>query len=171
MTGLDPDGDRIIEIASVVTNSDLEILGEGPVLAISQPENVMAAMDNWNQKTHGGTGLIDRVRDSNISEHDAEQQTLDFLREFLPEKTSPLCGNSICQDRRFLYRSMPKLEAFFHYRNLDVSSIKELANRWRPDICNRFVKSGGHRALNDVLDSIEELKFYREHFFLDKPIT
>ena len=131
----------------------------------------MAAMDSWNQKTHGGTGLIDRVRDSNISEHDAEQQTLDFLKEFLPEKTSPLCGNSICQDRRFLYRSMPKLEAFFHYRNLDVSSIKELANRWRPDICNRFVKSGGHRALNDVLDSIEELKFYREHFFLDKPIT
>ena len=171
MTGLDPDGDRIIEIASVVTNSDLEILGEGPVLAISQPENVMAAMDDWNQKTHGGTGLIDRVRDSSITEHDAEQQTLAFLKEFLPEKTSPLCGNSICQDRRFLYRSMPELEAFFHYRNLDVSSIKELANRWRPDICNRFVKSGGHRALNDVLDSIEELKFYREHFFLDKPIT
>jgi oligoribonuclease len=171
MTGLDPDGDRIIEIASVVTNSDLEILGEGPVLAISQPENVMAAMDDWNQKTHGGTGLIDRVRDSSITEHDAEQQTLAFLKEFLPEKTSPLCGNSICQDRRFLYRSMPELEAFFHYRNLDVSSIKELANRWRPDICNGFVKSGGHRALNDVLDSIEELKFYREHFFLDKPIT
>ncbi|MCP4950469.1 MAG: oligoribonuclease [Proteobacteria bacterium] len=171
MTGLDPDGDRIIEIASVVTNSDLEILGEGPVLAISQPENVMAAMDSWNQRTHGGTGLIDRVRDSSISEHDAEQQTLDFLKEFLPEKTSPLCGNSICQDRRFLYRSMPKLEAFFHYRNLDVRSIKELANRWRPDICNGFVKNGGHRALNDVLDSIEELKFYREHFFLDKPIA
>ena len=107
MTGLDPDGDRIIEIASVVTNSDLEILGEGPVLAISQPENVMAAMDDWNQKTHGGTGLIDRVRDSSITEHDAEQQTLAFLKEFLPEKASPLCGNSICQDRRFLYRSMP----------------------------------------------------------------
>ena len=171
MTGLDPDGDRIIEIASVVTNSDLEILGEGPVLAISQPENVMAAMDDWNQKTHGGTGLIDRVRDSSITEHDAEQQTLAFLKEFLPEKASPLCGNSICQDRRFLYRSMPELEAFFHYRNLDVSSIKELANRWRPDIRNGFVKSGGHRALNDVLDSIEELKFYREHFFLDTPIT
>ena len=171
MTGLDPDGDRIIEIASVVTSSDLEILGEGPVLAISQPENVMAAMDDWNQKTHGGTGLIDRVRDSSITEHDAEQQTLAFLKEFLPEKASPLCGNSICQDRRFLYRSMPELEAFFHYRNLDVSSIKELANRWRPDIRNGFVKSGGHRALNDVLDSIEELKFYREHFFLDTPIT
>ena len=171
MTGLDPDGDRIIEIASVVTSSDLEILGEGPVLAISQPENVMAAMDDWNQKTHGGTGLIDRVRDSSITEHDAEQQTLAFLKGFLPEKASPLCGNSICQDRRFLYRSMPELEAFFHYRNLDVSSIKELANRWRPDIRNGFVKSGGHRALNDVLDSIEELKFYREHFFLDKPIT
>ena len=171
MTGLDPDGDRIIEIASVVTNSDLEILGEGPVLAISQPENVMAAMDDWNQKTHGGTGLIDRVRESSITEHDAERQTLAFLKEFLPEKASPLCGNSICQDRRFLYRSMPELEAFFHYRNLDVSSIKELANRWRPDIRNGFVKSGGHRALNDVLDSIEELKFYREHFFLDKPIT
>lgn len=171
MTGLDPDGDRIIEIASVVTSSDLEILGEGPVLAISQPENVMAAMDDWNQKTHGGTGLIDRVRESSITEHDAERQTLAFLKEFLPEKASPLCGNSICQDRRFLYRSMPELEAFFHYRNLDVSSIKELANRWRPDICNGFVKSGGHRALNDVLDSIEELKFYREHFFLDKPIT
>ena len=171
MTGLDPDGDRIIEIASVVTNSDLEILGEGPVLAISQPENVMAAMDDWNQKTHGGTGLIDRVRESSITEHDAERQTLAFLKEFLPEKASPLCGNSICQDRRFLYRSMPELEAFFHYRNLDVSSIKELANRWRPDIRNGFVKSGGHRALNDVLDSIEELKFYREHFFLDTPIT
>ena len=171
MTGLDPDGDRIIEIASVVTSSDLEILGEGPVLAISQPENVMAAMDDWNQKTHGGTGLIDRVRDSSITEHDAEQQTLAFLKGFLPEKASPLCGNSICQDRRFLYRSMPELEAFFHYRNLDVSSIKELANRWRPDIRNGFVKSGGHRALNDVLDSIEELKFYREHFFLDTPIT
>ena len=171
MTGLDPDGDRIIEIASVVTSSDLEILGEGPVLAISQPENVMAAMDDWNQKTHGGTGLIDRVRESSITEHDAERQTLAFLKEFLPEKASPLCGNSICQDRRFLYRSMPELEAFFHYRNLDVSSIKELANRWRPDIRNGFVKSGGHRALNDVLDSIEELKFYREHFFLDKPIT
>ena len=171
MTGLDPDGDRIIEIASVVTNSDLEILGEGPVLAISQPENVMAAMDDWNQKTHGGTGLIDRVRESSITEHGAERQTLAFLKEFLPEKASPLCGNSICQDRRFLYRSMPELEAFFHYRNLDVSSIKELANRWRPDIRNGFVKSGGHRALNDVLDSIEELKFYREHFFLDTPIT
>ena len=164
MTGLDPDGDRIIEIASVVTNSDLEILGEGPVLAISQPENVMAAMDDWNQKTHGGTGLIDRVRDSSITEHDAEQQTLAFLKEFLPEKTSPLCGNSICQDRRFLYRSMPELEAFFHYRNLDVSTLKELAKRWKPDVVKGLVKHGKHEALADVYESIEELRFYREHF-------
>ena len=163
MTGLDPDGDRIIEIASVVTNSDLEILGEGPVLAISQPENVMAAMDSWNQKTHGGTGLIDRVRDSDISEHDAEQQTLDFLKEFLPEKTSPLCGNSICQDRRFLYRSMPKLEAFFHYRNLDVSTLKILMQRWRPDI-PAAPKKGAHQALEDIRESIEEMRHYRAHF-------
>ena len=164
MTGLDPDGDRIIEIASVVTNSDLEILGEGPVLAISQPENVMAAMDDWNQTTHGGTGLIDRVRDSSITEHDAEQQTLAFLKEFLPEKTSPLCGNSICQDRRFLYRSMPELEAFFHYRNLDVSTLKELAKRWKPEVAKGLVKHGKHEALADVYESIEELRFYREQF-------
>ena len=164
MTGLDPDGDRIIEIASVVTSSDLEILGEGPVLAISQPENVMAAMDDWNQKTHGGTGLIDRVRDSSITEHDAEQQTLAFLKEFLPEKASPLCGNSICQDRRFLYRSMPELEAFFHYRNLDVSTLKELAKRWKPEVAKGLVKRGKHEALADVYESIEELRFYREQF-------
>ena len=165
MTGLDPDGDRIIEIASVVTNSDLEILGEGPVLAISQPENVMAAMDDWNQKTHGGTGLIDRVRDSSITEHDSEQQTLAFLKEFLPEKTSPLCGNSICQDRRFLYRYMPKLSEYLHYRNVDVSTIKELVARWSPDIVSGFEKKAAHRALDDIRESIEELRYYRSMVF------
>lgn len=165
MTGLNPDTDRIIEIATVVTDADLEILGEGPVLAIHQTTETMAAMDEWNQKTHSATGLIDRVAESTVSEAEAEEQTLEFLSRFVRSGTSPLCGNSICQDRRFLFRHMPRLEGFFHYRNLDVSSIKELASRWQPDLLGGYTKNGGHRALNDVLDSINELKFYRSHFF------
>ncbi len=165
MTGLNPDTDRIIEIATVVTDADLEILGEGPVLAIHQTKETMAAMDEWNQKTHSATGLIDRVAESTVSEAQAEEQTVEFLSRFVRSGTSPLCGNSICQDRRFLFRHMPRLEGFFHYRNLDVSSIKELASRWQPDLLTGYTKNGGHRALNDVLDSINELKFYRSHFF------
>ena len=169
MTGLDPDNDRIIEIASVVTDAQLEILAEGPVFAIHQPASVMAAMDEWNQNTHSATGLIQRVAESDVDEENAQKQTLEFLSQFVEQGTSPLCGNSICQDRRFLYRHMPKLEAFLHYRNLDVSSIKELASRWRPELPGKFAKNGGHRALGDVLDSINELKFYRQHFFIDQP--
>jgi len=165
MTGLNPDTDRIIEIATVVTDADLEILGEGPVLALYQTKETMAAMDEWNQKTHSATGLIDRVAESTVSEAEAEEQTLELLSRFVRSGTSPLCGNSICQDRRFLFRHMPRLEGFFHYRNLDVSSIKELASRWQPDLLGGYTKNGGHRALNDVLDSINELKFYRSHFF------
>lgn len=166
MTGLDPDSDRIIEIATVVTDADLNLLGQGPVLAIYQPPEVLAGMDDWNQRTHSGTGLTERVRGSEVDVQQAEAMTLGFLAEHVSRNRSPLCGNTICQDRRFLYRYMPRLEAFLHYRNLDVSSIKELATRWRPDIADTFVKTGGHRALDDILDSIEELKFYREHFFL-----
>ncbi|HIE76240.1 MAG TPA: oligoribonuclease [Gammaproteobacteria bacterium] len=169
MTGLDPDSDRIIEIATVVTDADLNLLGQGPVLAIHQSDEVLAGMDDWNQRTHSRTGLIDRVHDSQITVQNAEAMTLGFLSEYVLERRAPLCGNTICQDRRFLYRYMPRLEAFLHYRNLDVSSIKELIVRWRPDIADTFVKTGGHRALDDILDSIEELKFYREHFFLTQP--
>ena len=170
MTGLDPDSDRIIEIATVVTDADLNLLGQGPVLAIHQPPDVLAGMDDWNQRTHSRTGLVDRVRSSEVNAQQAEAMTLEFLAEHISRNRAPLCGNSICLDRRFLYRYMPRLEAFLHYRNLDVSSIKELVVRWRPDIADTFIKSGGHRALDDILDSIEELKFYREHFFLtEKP--
>ncbi len=168
MTGLDPDSDRIIEIATVVTDAELNLIGQGPVLAVHQSPETLAGMDEWNQRTHAGTGLIERVLASDVSEVQAEEQTLQFLAEHVLENRAPLCGNSICQDRRFLYRYMPRLEAFLHYRNLDVSSIKELAVRWRPDLTDAYVKGGGHRALDDILDSIEELKFYREHFFKPK---
>ena len=165
MTGLNPDTDRIIEIATIVTDAHLNILAEGPVLAIHQKDIVLNAMDEWNTTQHGNSGLISRVRRSTISGADAEAQTLEFLSRFVDPKKSPICGNSICQDRRFLYRSMPKLESFFHYRNLDVSTVKELARRWYPDLLQRFTKKSSHLALDDVKDSIEELRYYRQYFF------
>jgi len=164
MTGLDPDNDLIIEIATIITDKDLNILAEGPVLAIHQQDKAMAAMDDWNQKHHGQSGLIERVKNSTITDAEAEQQTLGFLKQWVPNNKSPMCGNSICQDRRFLYRYMPKLEAYFHYRNLDVSTLKELATRWAPDLQKGFIKKTKHQALDDVIDSIDELKFYRENF-------
>ncbi|MGR8979219.1 MAG: oligoribonuclease [Gammaproteobacteria bacterium] len=164
MTGLNPDTDLIIEIATIVTDKDLNILAEGPVLAIHQSEAVLAAMDDWNQKHHGESGLSDRVRVSQISEIEAERRTIDFLKQWVPENTSPMCGNSIGQDRRFLYRYMPKLEAYFHYRNIDVSTLKELAARWAPEIQSGFNKVTAHRALDDVKESIEELQYYRDCF-------
>ena len=165
MTGLDPKSDLIIEIATVITDAHLNVLAQGPVLAIHQSDTVLSKMDDWNQTTHSQTGLIDRVKASNLTHADAESATLTFLREHLNPGKSPLCGNSICQDRRFLAEHMPELESFLHYRNLDVSSIKELAVRWRPGLAGGFSKKGGHRALDDILESIEELKYYREHFF------
>lgn len=164
MTGLDAFNDVIIEIATIVTDKDLNILAEGPVLAIHQPDEVLARMDEWNQKQHGGSGLIQRVKESTWSEAQAEQATLDFLKQYVPEKASPMCGNTICQDRRFLARFMPTLEQFFHYRHLDVSTLKELANRWRPGLADGFKKESTHLALQDIRDSIDELKYYREHF-------
>jgi oligoribonuclease len=164
MTGLSPDTDRIIELAIVVTDADLNIVAEGPVLVVHQPDEVMNAMDNWNKGTHGKSGLIDRVKASQLAEADAEAQMLDFVKQHVPARTSPMCGNSICQDRRFMARHMPQLEAFFHYRNLDVSTLKELAKRWQPGLCEAFKKSNKHEALADIYESIDELKHYREHF-------
>lgn len=165
MTGLDPDTDLIIEIATVITDKNLTILAEGPVLAVHQSEAALAAMDDWNQKHHGESGLIQRVKDSTITAAEAEAQTLEFLNEWVPHNVSPICGNSICQDRRFLYRYMPKLEAYFHYRNLDVSTVKELAARWAPQLKDGFTKKASHKAMDDIIESIDELKYYREHFF------
>jgi oligoribonuclease len=164
MTGLDPDTDRIIEVAVVVTDSDLNVLAEGPVFAIHQPDEVLDRMDSWNKGTHGRSGLIDRVKASTISEADAETALIDFLKHFVPSGKSPMCGNSICQDRRFMVRGMPKLEAFFHYRNLDVSTLKELCKRWKPEIASGFKKHQKHTALADITESIEELRYYRTHF-------
>jgi oligoribonuclease len=164
MTGLNTDTDRIIEIATIVTDADLNIVAQGPVLAVHQSDAVLAGMDEWNTRTHTGSGLVERVKTSALTEADAEQQTLEFLQQYVPKGKSPLCGNSICQDRRFLARSMPTLEAYVHYRNLDVSSIKELIKRWRPALNNGFEKKNTHKALDDILESIEELKYYREHF-------
>lgn len=165
MTGLIPESDRIIEIATIVTNTDLQEIAEGPVLAIHQSAEIMAGMDDWNQRHHGASGLIERVRMSPNNESEAEQATIQFLSQYCERGFSPMCGNSICQDRRFLARYMPALEAFFHYRNMDVSSIKELAKRWRPDIVDGVTKQSAHKALDDIRDSIEELRHYREHFF------
>ncbi len=164
MTGLDPDRDRIIEIATIVTDSRLDILEEGPVLVVHQPEEVLAGMDEWNTRQHRRSGLTDRVLRSPHRESDAARQTLEFVARHVPAGFSPMCGNSICQDRRFLARWMPQLERFFHYRNLDVSTLKELCRRWRPELFAGLSKESRHRALDDVRDSIAELHFYREHF-------
>lgn len=164
MTGLDPDSDRIIEVACVVTDPELNILAEGPVFAIHQPDEVLDKMDAWNKGTHGRSGLIERVKASTVSEADAEAALTEFLKRYVPAGKSPMCGNSICQDRRFMARGMPKLEAFFHYRNLDVSTLKELCRRWKPEISSGFKKHQKHTALADIIESIEELRYYREHF-------
>ena len=164
MTGLEPQQDQIIEIATVVTDAQLQILAQGPVIAIHQPDSIMRAMDEWNTRHHGDSGLTARVRDSASSLSDAEQETLAFLRGYILPGKSPMCGNSICQDRRFMARLMPELEEFFHYRNLDVSTLKELARLWKPELTSGFVKKGAHLALDDILESIEELKYYRETF-------
>jgi oligoribonuclease len=166
MTGLDTTKDSIIEIATIVTDAQLNILAEGPVLAIRQSSEVLDAMDEWNTRQHGQSGLIERVRQSTLGEAEAERQTIDFLTEYVPAGASPMCGNSICQDRRFLARCMPELEAFFHYRNLDVSTIKELMARWAPpNLLSGFRKGSTHLALDDTRDSIRELRYYRECFF------
>ncbi len=165
MTGLDTQTDSIIEIATIVTDAQLNIIEEGPVLAIHQTDAVLGAMDEWNTNQHGGSGLVQRVRASTHTEEDAERLTIEFLVRHVPAKASPMCGNSICQDRRFLARCMPGLEAFFHYRNLDVSTVKELARRWAPGIAGEFKKDSAHLALDDIRDSIHELQFYRERLF------
>ncbi|MFA6051401.1 MAG: oligoribonuclease [Methylobacter sp.] len=164
MTGLDPDSDLIIEIATIVTDKNLNILAQGPVMAVHQSDAALAAMDEWNQLHHGQSGLIERVKASAIDDAEAERLTIEFLKQWVPENTSPICGNSIGQDRRFLYRYMPKLEAYFHYRNIDVSTLKELAARWAPEIKDGFNKQASHQALDDILESIEELRYYRKHF-------
>lgn len=162
MTGLQPDSDRIIELALLVTDAQLERVAEGPVLVVHQPAAVLEAMDSWNRSVHGKTGLTERVRNSRLTEAEAERQALEFLARHVPAGTSPMCGNSICQDRRFLARWMPQLEGYFHYRNLDVSTLKELVRRWKPDAARGFAKEGKHEALADILESIEELKYYRK---------
>ena len=164
MTGLDPLRDHVIEIATIVTDSALNVLAEGPVIAIHQPESVLAGLDEWNRNTHGASGLLDRVRASTVTAADAEARTLAFLEQHAEAGSSPMCGNSICQDRRFLAREMPVLESFFHYRNLDVSTVKELARRWAPDVLAGVQKSSTHAALDDVRESIEELAHYRRVF-------
>ncbi|MDB5774221.1 MAG: orn [Herbaspirillum sp.] len=164
MTGLNPDTDRIIEVAVVVTDSELNILAEGPVFAIHQSDEIMDGMDAWNKGTHGRSGLIERVKNSTVTEADAEAALIEFLKIYVPAGKSPMSGNTICQDRRFMARGMPKLEAFFHYRNLDVSTLKELCKRWKPELASGFKKHQKHTALADILESVEELKYYREHF-------
>lgn len=162
MTGLDPQSDYIIEIATIVTDKALNILAEGPVMAVHQSDEVLDSMDEWNQNTHGQSGLIQRVRESVFTEVDAEQATIQFLQQYVPPHVSPMCGNSICQDRRFLARCMPELEAFFHYRSIDVSTLKELAKRWAPNVVASVEKDSRHEALADIRDSIAELRHYRE---------
>jgi len=164
MTGLNPESDRIIEVALVVTDGTLATVAEAPVLVVHQDDVTLTAMDSWNQSTHGRTGLTAKVRASTLDEATVEQQMLGFLRQHVPPRVSPMCGNSICQDRRFLARWMPALEDYFHYRNLDVSTLKELCRRWQPDIAKGWTKIGKHEALADIYESIDELKYYREHF-------
>ncbi len=165
MTGLDTQRDEIIEIATIITDAQLEILAEGPVLTVHQPEEILTSMDEWNTRQHGQSGLLQRVREEGVTCGEAERRTLEFLREWVPSGVSPMCGNSICQDRRFLARLMPELESHFHYRNLDVSSVKELVRRWSPAILEGVSKSSAHLALDDIRDSIAELRYYREHAF------
>ncbi len=169
MTGLSPEKDVIIEIATIITDAELNQIAEGPVIAIKQSLQRLADMDEWNTRTHTESGLVNRVRASSYSNTTAEKETLDFIRQYVPGNHSPLCGNSICQDRRFLARYMPKLEAYLHYRNLDVSSIKELIVRWRPDLLPGFQKRNTHKALDDIQESIEELKYYRKTFLRASP--
>src|ERR1700712_2937513 len=164
MTGLEPDTDRIIEVAVVVTDMHLNVLAEGPVFAIHQSDETLDKMDNWNKGTHGKSGLIDRVKASTVTEEEAQEKLIAWLKQYVPANKSPMCGNTICQDRRFMVRGMPKLEAFFHYRNLDVSTLKELCRRWKPELASGFKKHQKHTALADIIESIEELKYYREHF-------
>ncbi|NDU90001.1 MAG: oligoribonuclease [Ferrovum sp.] len=164
MTGLDPMRDRVIEVALVVTNNALEVVAEGPVLVIHQPDQVLEGMDDWNKGTHQRSGLIDRIRASTLTETAAEEQLLEFLKAHVPAGESPMCGNSVCQDRRFMANYLPRLEQYFHYRNLDVSTLKELSKRWKPAVYSAFKKSGKHEALADILESIDELRHYRTHF-------
>ena len=163
MSGLNPDIDRVLEVALVVTDSNLNTVAEAPVLVVRQPNAVLGSMDDWNKSTHAKSGLIDKVKASNLSETDVEAQMIAFLSQYVPAKGSPMCGNSICQDRRFLARYMPQLEAYFHYRNLDVSTLKELMKRWKPGLAVGLTKHGRHEALADIYESIEEMKYYREH--------
>ncbi len=163
MTGLRPEKDRILEIACIITDTSLNEIAQGPVLAVHQDEAVLATMDEWNQSHHSASGLLDRVRQEGISEAEAERRMLDFIRQYVPEKSSPICGNSVGQDRRFLYQYMPALEGYFHYRTLDVSTLKILASRWKPAIMDGFKKKEAHLALDDIRESIEELRYYRQH--------
>jgi oligoribonuclease len=164
MSGLQPDSDRILEMAIIVTDVHLNTIAESPVLVVHQSDEVLDGMDAWNKGTHGKSGLIDKVKASTMTEAEAEEKMIEFLKLYVPASKSPMCGNSICQDRRFLARYMPKLEAYFHYRNLDVSVFKELARRWRPKLYDGFKKASSHTAMADIIESIEELKYYREHF-------
>ena len=166
MSGLLPDTDRILELAAVVTDAELNVLGESPVFVVHQSDAVLDGMDAWNKGTHGRSGLIDKVKASTLNEADASAKMIEFLKQFVPANKSPMCGNSICQDRRFMARYMPELESFFHYRNLDVSVFKELARRWKPEIYSGFKKASRHEALADIYESIDELKYYREHFII-----
>jgi len=166
MTGLRPDTDRIIEVALVITSSDLEVRAQSESFAIRQSDDVLAGMDQWNTSTHGRSGLTERVRASSVTEAQAESVMIDFLRTLVPAGKSPMCGNSICQDRRFMARYMPRLEAWFHYRNLDVSTLKELCKRWQPQVARGFAKRSAHTALADIIESIDELRYYREHFIV-----
>lgn len=164
MTGLEPQQDQIIEIATIVTDKDLNILEQGPVIAIHHPDEILDGMDEWNTQHHGESGLVDRVKNSQYTMQQAEQLTIEFLKTYVPEGKSPMCGNSICQDRRFMARLMPELEEYFHYRNLDVSTLKELARLWKPELLDGFDKKGAHLALDDIRESIDEMKYYRETF-------
>lgn len=169
MTGLDPSTEHILEVATIVTDSQLEVLAEGPLIAVHQSEEVLASMDHWNREQHSRSGLVERVRESTFDYRGAELATLEFLRKWVPGGKSPMCGNSVCHDRRFLARLMPELEEYFHYRNLDVSTLKELVRRWAPEQAARFSKQGCHLALEDIRESIEELKFYRQFFLVPLP--